>query len=82
MAWAEKDDWVNGRERRQNMSKKDKILGDFHNPTSDKHPPESVGNQQIWGNGKQVGSLEYIPDSKQGFRIQVNNPKGKKVTDL
>ena len=64
------------------MSKKDKIAGNFHYPSSDKHPPESVGNQQIWEKGKQVGSLEYIPDTKEGVNIQLNNTKGKKVTDL
>ena len=64
------------------MSKKDAITGNFHYPSTDKHPKESVGNQQIFDGGRQVGSLEYTPDAKEGFRIQINNTKGKKVTDL
>lgn len=64
------------------MSKKDAITGNFHYPSSNKHPKESGGNQQVFEGGKQVGSLEYIPDVKEGFCIQLNNTKGKKVTDL
>ncbi|MBN1294861.1 MAG: hypothetical protein JXB48_23700 [Candidatus Latescibacteria bacterium] len=64
------------------MSKINAITGNFHYPSSDKHPKESVGNQQIFDGGKQVGSLEYIPDINQGFKIQLNNKNGKKITDL
>ena len=64
------------------MAKKSTILGNYHYSTSNKHPKESVGNQQVFNERSQVGALEYIPDKRQGFRIDLTNTKGKKVTSL
>lgn len=64
------------------MSREDAILGNFHQPTTDLHPPESIGNQQIFEGGRQVGSLEYIPTPDGTLNIQVNNTSGDNVFDL
>ena len=64
------------------MGKDSAITGNFHRPSSDKQPSESIGNQQVFNQGKQVGSLEYIPDAQGNMKIQLNNTKAKNITDL
>ena len=64
------------------MAKDSTVLGNFHRPSSDKHPKESLGNQQVFDQGKQVGSLEYIPDAQGNMKIQLNNSKGKDISNL
>ena len=47
------------------MSKSDSVVGDFHKPSNlEKHPSNSIGNQQVWDNGNQVGAIEVIPNAK------------------
>lgn len=61
----------------------DSILGWFHEPSSDSHPSESIGNQQIFDGGEQVGSIEYVPDGDTGsLDLSVYNTDGDHVADL
>ena len=56
------------------------ILGNYHFPISKAHPDNSRGNQQVIEGGKQVGSLEFIPNAETGtFDIAVTNTKGEIV---
>jgi hypothetical protein len=64
------------------MASKDTVLGNFHQPSSYSHPDESIGNQQIFDNGTQVGSLEYVVDDTGSVDIQVYNTDGDHVADL
>ena len=49
------------------MAKGDAVLGDFHKPSNpEKHNPNSIGNQQVWYGGKQVGAIEAIPNAATG----------------
>jgi|GEM_PF-2898338 len=59
------------------MSRADKIIGNFHIPSTDKHPDDSIGNQQIWDRGRQVGSIEYIPDESGRLDLNISTPDGK-----
>lgn len=64
-------------------NKSDKIVGNFHIPSSNQHPSSSLGNQQIWDKGRQVGSIEYTPNPLTGnLDLSINNIKGTKITDL
>ncbi len=60
-----------------------KFVGNFHIPGTDKHPSKSLGNQQIWESGKQIGSIEYLPNSEtQNLDLNVFNHKGSKISNL
>jgi hypothetical protein len=67
---------------RKTMPKDETILGNYHHPSSDSHPTESVGNQQIFDNGDQVGAIEYTPNSNGSFDLSVTNTAGDTVTKL
>ena len=65
------------------MPQDNTILGNFHAPSSDAHPGESIGNQQIFDGGLQVGSIEYIPDFDTGsLRLKVYNTDQQEIADL
>lgn len=64
------------------MSKGDATLGNFHKPTTGQHPPESIGNQPIYNDGRQVGSLEFVPQKNGTLGIQVNNTSGQEVFNI
>lgn len=64
------------------MAKDSTILGNFHKPSSLAHPPNSIGNQQVFEKGSQVGSLEYIPDTRGNLNIELNNKNGNFITKL
>ena len=63
------------------MAQSNSDIGNFHFPSTDSHPKDSVGNQQVFDNGQQVGSLEYKPDPIKGFKISINTIKGKEVVE-
>ena len=65
------------------MAKNDTILGNFHRPSSNSHPASSFGNQQVFDNGRQVGSLEYNYNVNTGrVDILLNNTKGNPIGKL
>ena len=64
------------------MAQDNTVLGNFHQPSSNQHPANSIGNQQIFDQGRQVGSVEYIPDAQGNMRLQVNNTSGNPVFNL
>ncbi|MCX7007090.1 MAG: hypothetical protein NTY53_07545 [Kiritimatiellaeota bacterium] len=68
------------------MNNGDKLLGDFHKPSRpEKHTTNSIGNQQIWNQGKQVGAIEYVINPKtQSLDVGLypSGNKDKKLTDL
>jgi hypothetical protein len=40
-------------------------VGSFHQPSNPgAHPADSIGNQQIWNQGEQVGAIEYTRPSE------------------
>ena len=63
------------------MSKGDQTLGDFHKPSNPgKHPANSIGNQQVWNEVKQVGAIEYIVNPlTQSVDVQINSSSGKNL---
>jgi hypothetical protein len=63
------------------MSKSDKTLGDFHKPSNPaQHPTNSIGNQQVWNGGKQVGAIEFEVNPKtQSLDLNFSTKGGKKV---
>jgi hypothetical protein len=66
------------------MSREENIVGNFHQPTSDAHPDDSIGNQQIWDEGgRQAGAIEYIPNWKpQSLDLAITNTNGDVVAEL
>jgi hypothetical protein len=61
------------------MAQNDFSVGNFHKPSSQQHPSESLGNQSIIHGGRQIGSLEYTPTSNGDLNISVSNTQGKIV---
>ena len=61
------------------MVEKDTTLGNFHKSLSNVHPNDGIGNQGIIGNGKQVGSFEYLPTAENGgvFDLSLSQWEGK-----
>ncbi len=65
------------------MANKNTILGNFHKPSSESHPSSSFGNQQIFDNRKQVGSIEYSYNTNtNNVDLTLNNTKGNKIGKL
>ena len=59
------------------------ILGNFHEPSSDSHPDESIGNMQIFERGEQVGSIEFFPNpTVETLDLAVHNTDGDRIADL
>lgn len=65
-------------------SRETNVLGNFHKPKSGTHPPESIGNQPIWGpGGYQVGAIEFIPNvERESLDLIVTNPDGEVLFGL
>ncbi|MDC7236774.1 MAG: hypothetical protein PQJ45_03245 [Sphaerochaetaceae bacterium] len=62
------------------MAKKDTILTNFHKSSSKSaHRSDSIGNQGIINEGKQVGSIEYVPTSSGEIDLSFHNHKGKEI---
>lgn len=65
-------------------SREENVLGNFHRPSSDEHPAQSIGNMQIWGpGGGQVGSIEFIPNTQtQSLDLELYNTGGDAIAPL
>lgn len=65
------------------MAQQDTILTNFHKASSKQHRGDSVGNQGVFNNGKQVGSIEFVPNAQtQSFDLQLHNKKGGHIKKL
>lgn len=64
------------------MANKNTVLGNFHQPSSTVHPNSSFGNQQVFDNGRQVGSIEYSYNNNGNVDLTLNNTKGKPIGNL
>ncbi len=53
--------------------KPDFNITDFHTPTSNSHPADSIGNHGIIYNGNQVGSIEIKRDGSSTFNDRKGN---------
>jgi hypothetical protein len=60
------------------MAKDTTILSDFHKASSDSHPANSLGNNGIFNDGSQIGSVEYMM-TPNGVDVQINNTKSNRV---
>ena len=60
------------------MSKSDATLGDFHEAKKKElHPPDSIGNMQVWNESRQKGAIEFQVNAEKET-VDVNFiPSGK-----
>ncbi|MFP4162894.1 MAG: hypothetical protein ACLFQB_02690 [Chitinispirillaceae bacterium] len=53
------------------------VVGYFHLAGSPNYPEKTQGEQPVYYEGKQVGTVEYTPDGKGNIKVHLQDIEGR-----
>ncbi len=59
------------------MEGKETVIGYFHLAATPHYPESTQGQQPVYYEGKQVGSIEYTPDGRGSIKVSLQDLQGK-----